>query len=148
VSRPLRIGHVAELTGTTPRTIRYYEELGLLTPSPKREPGAHRIYEPADVERLQELLRLRRVLGLSLDELHELSAEETARGARLREWHGGVEDPVRRRQILEDALRYTELQLELVARRREELDALDAELTAKRHRLRGRLRGLAGAARS
>jgi MerR family transcriptional regulator, repressor of the yfmOP operon len=136
----LRIGEVAELTGTTPRTIRYYEELGLLAPTADREPGAHRVYDQADVERLQDVLRLRRVLGLSLEELRELSAEESARAARLREWHDGVEDPVRRREILEEAIGYVELQLGLVRRRREELDELEQELLAKRRRVRGRLR--------
>ena len=136
----LRIGDVAQLTGTTPRTIRYYEELGLLAPAADRSPGAHRVYDEADVERLRELLRLRRVLGLSLEELKELSAEETARAARAREWHSGVEDPVRRREILEEAIRYVDLQLGLVRRRREELDELEAELLAKRRRVRGRLR--------
>ncbi|MEA2419802.1 MAG: MerR family transcriptional regulator, repressor of the yfmOP operon [Thermoleophilaceae bacterium] len=136
----LRIGEVAQLTGTTPRTIRYYEELGLLAPSADREPGAHRVYDETDVERLREVLRLRRVLGLSLEELSELSAEEAARAARLREWHEGVDDPVRQREILEEAIRYVELQLSLVRRRREELDELERELQAKRRRVRGRLR--------
>ena len=139
----LRIGEVAELTGTTPRTIRYYEELGLLAPATDREPGAHRVYDQADVERLQEVLRLRRVLGLSLEELSALSEEESARAARLREWHDGVDDPVRRREILEEATRYVELQLGLVRRRREELDELERELLAKRRRVRGRLRDTA-----
>jgi DNA-binding transcriptional MerR regulator len=141
----LRIGEVAELTGTTPRTIRYYEELGLLAPSADRSPGAHRVYDQADVERLQEVLRLRRVLGLSLEELSSLSVEEAARAARLKEWHDGVEDPVRRREILEEAVRYVELQLGLVRRRREELDELERELLAKRRRVRGRLRDAATA---
>jgi MerR family transcriptional regulator, repressor of the yfmOP operon len=138
----LRIGEVAELTGTTPRTIRYYEELGLLAPERGREPGAHRVYDQADVERLKEVLRLRRVLGLSLEELKEVATEESARAARLREWHDGVEDPVRRREIVEAGLGYVERQVELVRRRREELDELDRELAAKRRRLRGRLREL------
>jgi MerR family transcriptional regulator, repressor of the yfmOP operon len=136
----LRIGEVAQLTGTTPRTIRYYEELGLLAPASDREPGAHRMYEDADVDHLREVLRLRRVLGLSLDELKDLSAEESARAARKREWDAGVEDPVRRRQILEEAARYADLQLDLLRRRREELDELERELVAKRRRVRGRLR--------
>lgn len=139
----LRIGEVAQLTGTTPRTIRYYEELGLLAPASDRSPGAHRVYDEGDVERLREVLRLRRVLGLSLDELKELSAEEAARAVRKREWDAGVEDPVRRREILEDAVRYVELQLDLVRRRRAELDELEEELVAKRRRVRGRLRDLA-----
>jgi DNA-binding transcriptional MerR regulator len=136
----LRIGEVAQLTGTTPRTIRYYEELGLLAPASDREPGAHRLYDDADVERLAEVLRLRRVLGLSLDELKELSAEESARAARKREWDAGVQDPVRRREILEEAARYADLQLELLRRRRKELDELELELLEKRRRVRGRLR--------
>jgi DNA-binding transcriptional MerR regulator len=136
----LRIGEVAQLTGTTPRTIRYYEELGLLAPTSDREPGAHRVYDDTEVERLAEVLRLRRVLGLSLDELKELSAEESARAARKREWDAGVEDPVRRREILEEAARYADLQLDLLRRRRTELDELEQELVAKRRRVRGRLR--------
>ncbi len=40
---PLRIGEVAQLTGTTARTIRYYEEIGLLPAASGREPGAHRM---------------------------------------------------------------------------------------------------------
>jgi MerR family transcriptional regulator, repressor of the yfmOP operon len=140
--RPLRIGQVAELTGTTPRTIRYYEEIGLLPAAPEREPGSHRLYLEADVERLREVLRLKRLLGLSLDELRELSAAEAARAARQDEWRGGVEDPVRRRKILEEGLEYVERQRELLRRRRDELDELERELVARRRRLRSRLREL------
>ena len=77
----------------------------MLAPAADRSPGTHRVYDQADVERLQELLRLRRVLGLSLEELSGLSAEESARAARLKERHDGVEDPARRREILEEANR-------------------------------------------
>jgi MerR family transcriptional regulator, repressor of the yfmOP operon len=140
--RPLRIGQVAELTGTTPRTIRYYEEIGLLPAAPEREPGSHRLYLEADVERLREVLRLKRLLGLSLDELRELSAAEAARAARQDEWRGGVEDPVRRRKILEEGLEYVERQRELLRRRRDELDELEQELVARRRRLRSQLRDL------
>ena len=142
MSKRLRIGEVAQLTGTTPRTIRYYEEIGLLPAAAGREPGAHRTYAEADVERLQELLRLKDLLGLSLEELGELMAAEDARAALRREWHSGVDDPVRRREILEEALRYIERQLLLVRRRREEIVALEGELTSKRRRLRDRLREL------
>src|SRR6185312_16903066 len=58
----LRIGDVARLVGTTPRTIRYYEEKGLLPPAPGRPAGQHRVYEQADVERLREILRLKELL--------------------------------------------------------------------------------------
>jgi DNA-binding transcriptional MerR regulator len=138
----LRIGDVAKLAGTTPRTIRYYEEIGLLPAPGGREPGAHRTYAEADVERLTELLRLKDLLGVSLEELRELVEAEDARAELRREWRGGVEDPVRRRQILEESLGHISGQLELVRRRREEIAKLEAELIARRKRVRALLRGL------
>ncbi len=132
----LRIGDVARLAGTTPRTIRYYEEIGLLPVPAEREPGAHRTYAEADVERLRELLRLKELLGVSLEELKELVAVEGARAALRREWHAGVEDPVRRREILDESLSHIARQLELVRRRRDEIAKLEAELVAKRRRIR------------
>jgi MerR family transcriptional regulator, repressor of the yfmOP operon len=138
----LRIGDVAQLTGTTPRTIRYYEEIGLLPATGSRSRGAHRTYAESDVERLQELLRLKDLLGVSLDELRELISAEDARAALREEWQSGVEDPVRRRQILKEAVTHIGHQLELVRRRRDEIADLEAELIARRRRLRDRLREL------
>ena len=54
----LRIGEVAKRVGTTPRTIRYYEEIGLLPSEGGREAGRHRLYGERDVERLRDALRL------------------------------------------------------------------------------------------
>jgi DNA-binding transcriptional MerR regulator len=138
----LRIGEVARLAGTTPRTIRYYEELGLLPAAGERRPGAHRTYAEADVERLTELLRLKDLLGLTLEELKELVEAEGARAELRREWHSGVEDPVRRRQILEESLTYTARQLDLVRRRRDEIAKLEKELIARRKRVKRLLRQL------
>jgi MerR family transcriptional regulator, repressor of the yfmOP operon len=140
VSSRLRIGEVAKLTGTTPRTIRYYEEIGLLPDSGDREPGAHRSYEQGDVERLAEVLRLKGLLGLSLEELKELISAEDARAALRREWRGGIEDPVRRRQVLEESLGHIGRQLDLVRRRRDEIAKLEAELLARRRRVQGLIR--------
>ena len=140
--RRLRIGEVAERTETTPRTIRYYEELGLLPRSGPREPGAHRLYDDADVERLRELLELKAVLGISLEELRELAAAEDARAGLRREWHSGIEDPVRRREVLEEASAHIDRQLDLIRRRRDAIAKLEAELVAKRRRVRDRMREL------
>jgi DNA-binding transcriptional MerR regulator len=138
----LRIGEVAALTGTTPRTIRYYEELGLLPPGEGRAPGSHRLYEQADVDRLGEVLRLKELLGVSLEELHELVEAESARAALRREWRGGVELPERRREILTLGLEHIGRQLELIRGRRDEIERLEQELKSKRRRLRARLREL------
>ena len=140
MSGELRIGEVAKLAGTTPRTIRYYEEIGLLPAAGGREPGAHRTYAEAEVGRLTELLRLKDLLGVSLEELKQLVEAEDARAALRREWQGGVEDPVRRREILEQSQTHIARQLDLVRRRRDEIAALEAELLARRKRVQALLR--------
>jgi len=131
----LRIGDVAKQAGVTPRTIRYYEEIGLLPSPDAREPGAHRTYAQSDVDRLVELIRLRNLLGVSLEGLKDLIEAEDDRAALRREWHEGVEDPVRRREILERLDHHAERQLELVRARREEIEAVEAELQDRRERI-------------
>ena len=140
MSEELRIGEVAKLAGTTPRTIRYYEEIGLLPGSRDRPARTHRTYAEADVERLTELLRLRDLLGLSLEELKELVEAEGARAELRREWQTGVDDPLRRRQILDQSLAYTARQLDLVRRRRDEIAKLEEELVSRRKRVKALLR--------
>jgi DNA-binding transcriptional MerR regulator len=63
-------GDLARLTGNTLRTVRYYEELGLLTPVP-RNSGEHRLFTKTDLERLRTITDLRAV-GLSLEEISEM----------------------------------------------------------------------------
>jgi hypothetical protein len=67
---------------------------------------------------------------------------EDARAALRREWETGVEDPVRRRQILDESLGHIGRQLELVRQRRDEISTLETELLGKRRRVRSRLRDL------
>ena len=65
-----RIGEVAAKVGLTERTIRYYEERGLLD-SVKRLDGGQRVYTDDDIRRLKFIQKLK-VLGLSLAEMQEL----------------------------------------------------------------------------
>jgi DNA-binding transcriptional MerR regulator len=136
-----RIGEVAEQVGVTPRTIRYYEELGLLGGDDSRHKGAHRYYSEADVARLRELIRLRDLLGLSLEELVALAEAEEARAALRDQWHGNPTDE-ERRAILARAVELAEQQLALVNKRRERLDEFAAELEEKIRSLRERARKL------
>ncbi|HEY1537748.1 MAG TPA: MerR family transcriptional regulator [Solirubrobacteraceae bacterium] len=138
----MRIGELAKRAGTTPRTIRYYEEFGLLPDAPERDAGQHRLYGEADVERLLELLRLKDLLGLSLDELRGVIEAEEARGALRAEWHEGDPSRERRGQILAEIATHISNQLALVHRRREQLDELERELEAKRDLVRLRRREL------
>jgi DNA-binding transcriptional MerR regulator len=137
-----RIGDLAKLTGTTPRTIRYYEEIGLLPPEEEREPGAHRTFGDQDLEQLRELLRLRELLGVSLEELRDLVAAESARASLRREWQEGIEDPVRQREVLDEGLGHIDSQLALLRSRRDEIEKLTRELETRRRRVRDRLRSL------
>jgi MerR family transcriptional regulator, repressor of the yfmOP operon len=136
--KPLRIGEVAELTGTTPRTIRYYEEIGLLPGSVDRAQGKHRCYSQADVERTREILRLKDLLGLSLEQLSKLLEAESARAELRREWHQ-AQDASTRKRILDQSLEHIATQLELVRSRRLELEQLERELVEKRGSVRERL---------
>jgi DNA-binding transcriptional MerR regulator len=120
----LRIGEAASRSGVTPRTIRYYEELGLL-PRSEREQGKHRVYTESDVERLRELTRLRDLLGLSLDELRSMVVAEDVRAE------------------VRTALPHLDTQLSLVRRRLAKLQELEAELVDRRKRVLRRKRELA-----
>jgi MerR family transcriptional regulator, repressor of the yfmOP operon len=137
--RTLRIGEVAELTGTTARTIRYYEEIGLLDSTPERAQGKHRIYTQADVDRVREIIRLRDLLGLSLEQLSQLLEAESAR-AHLRDELQHTEDPSERKRILEELLTHISSQLTLVKGRLSELNDLAVELSDKQRRVKQKIR--------
>jgi MerR family transcriptional regulator, thiopeptide resistance regulator len=64
-----RVGQLARQTGLTVRTLHYYDQIGLLSPSQRSEAG-YRLYDGADVVRLQQIRSLRQ-LGFSLDEIRD-----------------------------------------------------------------------------
>jgi len=136
----LRIGEAAERSGVTPRTIRYYEELGLL-PSGARSRGQHRLYTEDDVERLRELTRLRDLLGLSLEELRSMIVAEDVR-AEIRQRFNETESPEERARLLDQALEIADTQLGLVRRRLAALRELESEIVDRRRRIQRRRREL------
>jgi MerR family transcriptional regulator, repressor of the yfmOP operon len=138
----LRIGDVAKLVGTTPRTIRYYEEIGLLPEAPSRPSGGHRVYTDAEVERLREVMRLKELLGVTLEELKTLLAAEESRAIVRAQLRREDVPPARRRELLDEALGHIDLQLELVQRRAAELATLKSELCETRKRVRRKIREL------
>jgi DNA-binding transcriptional MerR regulator len=139
--RLYKIGEVADDVGITQRTIRYYEELGLLGADRARLKGSHRLFTEADIARLRELVRLRNLLGLSLDELTQLAeAAQVSEYLRAR-WETSTED-AERAEIIEAAIPNVERQLELVHVRQHSLAEFEAELTDKLARMRERLAAL------
>src|SRR3990172_5481435 len=78
----LQIGEVADRTGVTQRTLRFYEERGLLNP-PSRMDGGFRLYSEEDVDRVEQIKRLQSLLGLTLAEIKDMvEAEEVKTGLR------------------------------------------------------------------
>ncbi|MGI9018528.1 MAG: heavy metal-responsive transcriptional regulator [Euzebya sp.] len=63
----MRIGQLADRFGVNPKTIRYYESIGLM-PDPDRSPSGYRLYDNGDAERLG-FIRTAQRLGLSLDDI-------------------------------------------------------------------------------
>ena len=113
---PLTVGALAKRAGTSAKTVRYYEEVGLLG-APRRSEAGYRLYGEADLERLRFVLGAK-TLGLSLGEIKEIVGV----------WGGG-ERPCRHVRARLDA-------------KLAELDRRIAELTAFRDALstyRGRV---------
>jgi hypothetical protein len=87
---------------------------------------------------VREIIRLRDLLGLTLEELSTLLEAESARATIRREIRH-TDDPAEIRRMREEALGHITTQLELVRRRRRELEQLESELLAKRRLVRERL---------
>ncbi len=66
----ISIGELARTTGVTTRTLRYYEEIGIMEP-PRRLEGGSRVYSASGVRKLKFILRLKE-MGLSIKEMQEL----------------------------------------------------------------------------
>ena len=139
----MRIGDVAAAVGTTTRTIRYYEEIGLLGGDEARESGRHREYTEADVERLREVMRMRDLLGVSLDELKMLVEAEEGRAALKKEWQDDDPNLPRREEIVAQALLLIDRQLDLVRKRKTDIATLEATLLERRALISSRIEELA-----
>lgn len=133
-----RIGEVAERAGVTTRTLRYYQELGLLDPA-GQSPGGNRRYSEADVARLLRIIELRNVMGFDLDRIHTiLNAED--RLAKLREEKSRGISQRRQREIIDEAMA-------LVGEVRSQVDSKLAVLEEFRGELDERMKRLRAAAR-
>jgi DNA-binding transcriptional MerR regulator len=100
-----RIGEFAKLTGVTTRTLRYWEEFGLLRPSNSGE-GGQRLYSSTDLARVTRIRNLQELLGFSLAEVRTvLGAEEVDVLDRVRsELDSGDVSVSRRKALLDEAI--------------------------------------------
>lgn len=138
----LRIQEVAAETGLTPRSIRYYEEMGLLEPA-ARSVGAYRLYDDSDLERLRYIKELRDEAGFSLAQIGQLMEDEAAR-ERNRERLRTTQDPTERRAILEDARARVDRQIATLEAKADRLSAMIEAARDRRAHLDGHIAELEG----
>lgn len=121
---------VAGRLGITTRTLHYYEEVGLIPPV-QRTPGGHRVYDEATIARLEQILRLRDVLGYTLQEIREvMDVEDVLQGYRV-QLEAGVKPEVRM-DILEHSIQLLET---VVAHIDEKVERLETMRQRYRERL-------------
>ena len=108
----LQIGEVAERTGVTQRTLRFYEEKGLLKP-PSRLEGGFRLYSEDDVQRVEQIRRLQTLLGFTLADIKEMVEAEEVK-SQLRAEYRKDADIADRRAKLSRAQEVTERQVAVV----------------------------------
>jgi DNA-binding transcriptional MerR regulator len=121
-ARAMQIGEVAERSGLSLRTLRHYDEIGLLRPSARTE-GGFRLYTQADLDRLLVIRRMK-PLGFSLEAMQQVMATvaaleaseqpDEALQARLREVLAEARE---RRQRLQDQLAMADEFIDQLTRR-------------------------------
>jgi len=136
----LRISDAAARAGVSARTLRYYEELGLISPSGYTTGGARR-YGPADLARIERIQELKEVLGLNLDDIKGVLDAEARIEELRRDYRASVTVPTprarrRRRAILEEGIERREALTGLLDRKLARLDAFRGKLTRETARSR------------
>lgn len=136
----LRIGDAAARAGLSTRTLRYYEELGLLSPS-GHTAGGERRYRAPDLERLARIVELRDVLGMNLDDIGEF-LETESRLDELRRAYAAKRDGAdpevtdERRRMLEEILSLNESLAEQLTAKLERMEAFRSTLLESARRCR------------
>jgi DNA-binding transcriptional MerR regulator len=136
----IRISDAAKRAGVSARTLRYYEELGLLTPSLYTQ-GGERRYTLEDLGNLERILELREVLGMNLDEIREFLALETRLDelrVAYRATRGATSKKARvaQKATLQEALELNESLAKQLADKLARMDAFRAKLARDARRCR------------
>jgi len=131
-----QIGEVAERTGVTQRTLRFYEEKGLLNPT-ERMDGGFRLYSDEDVQRIDYIKQLQGLLGFTLAEIKEMVEAEEQRQQIISTFRPDREIPDRLERLASSIEALTR-QLEVVEHKVEHLEAMREDLQGKLARLQRR----------
>jgi len=127
-----KIDEVATACNLTKRTLRYYEEIGLV--SPQRSEGGTRLYSQTDIDRLKKIINARDVLGFSLQELqHYVKVTEMLNDQR--EQYRNTTDEEERRQQLIEMNKTLDQQLHMVDEKLNRIYAFKADAELLRQRI-------------
>ncbi len=110
----MTIGQAARELGLNPRTIRYYESIGLI-PEPPRSRSGYRLYRQEDLERLAFILRAR-ALDLTLEDIREILAFRERGEAPCRYVAGLIDEKIAQVEAKIEALRLLRRELEGLSR--------------------------------
>lgn len=127
--RYLQIGEAAERLQLTQRTLRYYEEKGLLNP-PTRMEGGFRLYSDEDMERIQRILQLKELLGFSLAEIKDMLESEDVRLQVKANWSKEA-DAREKAARLRRSREATQHQIELLDQKMEKMAMMRDELAER-----------------
>jgi DNA-binding transcriptional MerR regulator len=133
----LRIQEVADVVGLTARSIRYYEEIGLLKPAARSE-GDYRLYDADDIARLQFIKGLRDDAGFSLAEIGQLLEDETARATNRTRFRASTSTG-ERRAVLRDGIARIDRQVATLRSKTARLEAMIEAADERRRHLEGHL---------
>ncbi|MFN8507184.1 MAG: MerR family transcriptional regulator [Dehalococcoidia bacterium] len=124
-----QIGDASERTGLTQRTLRYYEEKGLLR-TPTRMEGGFRLYSEEDLQRLERIKELRELLGFSLADIKEMLDAEEVRLQIKAEWRKDA-DAADKALKLRSAREITLQQLQLIDQKMEKMATMRDQLAER-----------------
>ena len=131
----LQIGEVAERTEVTQRTLRFYEERGLLKP-PTRMEGGFRLYSESDIQRVERIRRLQKLLGFALAEIKEMVDAEEVKMQLKAEYRPEAALSQKRDQVLR-AIEVTERQHDLIRQKVSALTDMQSKLEERLTTFRG-----------
>jgi DNA-binding transcriptional MerR regulator len=136
----LRISDAASRVGVSARTLRYYDELGLLSPS-QYTAGGERRYRDSDLVQLQRILEIREALGMNLEEIKEFleseqRLDEVRAAYRAEQEVDTTEARAQRKALLEEALQLNESLKEQLNAKLARMDAFRATLARNADRCR------------
>jgi MerR family transcriptional regulator, repressor of the yfmOP operon len=133
---PLRIGEVAQLAGVTTRTLRYWEQVGLVAPHGHLQ-GGQRLYSAAEVERVTRIRHLQCLLGLSLAEIRAVLDTDDVLSRLRRAYREGARAD-RQRRLLDEAINANDRLIDRLDDTLRRIEEFRGERAAKAERLRAR----------